>query len=239
MDFTMPHSLSEEMIGFKKFLKDRVVSKLPDWYRRREISAEFFRQLGAGGWFGFELKEGHLLRGSVLKEALIAEELAKVSPGVAVAALAQADLGLMALYLFGSDHLKARYGNPAVMGELLMCLGNTERKAGSDVAGIEMRAQKVKGGWLLNGTKAYVTNGFISDLAVITAVSDPQASRNRRLSMYLVVLHAVGVKNNMLNKQVWIPSDLTRLQFGVVFVPEDHLRGSGPGTAAGTDRIHP
>ncbi|MEJ2169710.1 MAG: acyl-CoA dehydrogenase family protein, partial [Desulfobacterales bacterium] len=82
MDFTMPHSLSEEMIGFKKFLKDRVVSKLPDWYRRREISAEFFRQLGAGGWFGFELKEGHLLRGSVLKEALIAEELAKVSPGV-------------------------------------------------------------------------------------------------------------------------------------------------------------
>ncbi|MGD9132654.1 MAG: acyl-CoA dehydrogenase family protein [Desulfobacterales bacterium] len=225
MDFTIPQSLSEEMIGFKEFIKNRIISKLPDWYRRREIPADFFRQMGAGGWYGIELKEGRLFRSSVLREALIAEELAKVSPGVAVAALAQADLGLMALYLFGSDQLKARYGKSAVMGERLMCLGNTERKAGSDVAGIEMRAQKVEGGWLLNGTKAYVTNGFISDLAVITAVSDPQASRNRRLSMYLVDLQAEGVKKKKLNKQVWIPSDLTRLQFGDVFVPGDHLLG--------------
>ena len=106
-----------------------------------------------------------------------------------------------------------------------MCLGNTERQAGSDVAGIEMRAQKVKGGWLLNGTKAYVTNGLISDLAVITAVSDPLASRNNRLSMYLVDLQAEGVKKKKLNKQVWIPSDLTRLQFSE-FVPGDHLMGN-------------
>jgi alkylation response protein AidB-like acyl-CoA dehydrogenase len=225
MDFTIPHSISEEIIGFKKFIKDRIISELPGWYRRQEIPAEFFREMGTGGWYGMELKEGRLFRGSALKEALIAEELAKVSPGVAVAALAQIDLGLMALFLFGSDDLKERYGSSAVMGEKLMCLGNTERIAGSDVAGIEMRAQKAKGGWLLNGTKAYVTNGFISDLAVITAVSDPQASRNSRLSMYLVDLQADGVSKKKLNKQVWIPSDLTRLQFNDVFVPEDHLLG--------------
>jgi alkylation response protein AidB-like acyl-CoA dehydrogenase len=225
MDFTIPHSISEEIIGFKKFIKDRIISELPGWYRRQEIPAEFFREMGTGGWYGMELKEGRLFRGSALKEALIAEELAKVSPGVAVAALAQIDLGLMALFLFGSDDLKERYGSSAVMGEKLMCLGNTERIAGSDVAGIEMRAQKAKGGWLLNGTKAYVTNGFISDLAVITAVSDPQASRNSRLSMYLVDLQADGVSKKKLNKQVWIPSDLTRLQFSDVFVPEDHLLG--------------
>jgi alkylation response protein AidB-like acyl-CoA dehydrogenase len=225
MDFAIPHSLSEEIIGFKRFIKDRIISELPGWYRRQEIPAEFFREMGTGGWYGMELKEGRLFRGSALKEALIAEELAKVSPGVAVAALAQIDLGLMALFLFGSDNLKERYGSSAVMGEKLMCLGNTERMAGSDVAGIEMRAQKAKGGWLLNGTKAYVTNGFISDLAVITAVSDPQASRNSRLSMYLVDLQVDGVSKKKLNKQVWIPSDLTRLQFSDVFVPEDHLLG--------------
>jgi alkylation response protein AidB-like acyl-CoA dehydrogenase len=225
MDFAIPHSLSEEMVGFKTFIKDRIISELPGWYRRQEIPAEFFREMGAGGWYGIELKEGRLFRGSALREALIAEELAKVSPGVAVAALAQIDLGLMALFLFGADNLKARYGSSAVSGERLMCLGNTERVAGSDVAGIEMSAQKVNGGWLLNGTKAYVTNGFISDLAVITAVSDPQASRNNRLSMYLVDLQAEGVSKKKLNKQVWIPSDLTRLQFSDVFVPEDHLLG--------------
>jgi len=88
-----------------------------------------------------------------------------------------------------------------------------------------MGAQKVEGGWLLNGAKAYVTNGFISDLAVITAVSDPQASRNKRLSMYLVDFQAEGVRRTKLNKQVWIPSDLTRLELNNVFVPDDHLLG--------------
>ena len=226
MDFAIPRSLSEEMISFKKFIKDRIKSELPGWYQRQEIPAEFFREMGAGRWYGIESKEGRLFRGSALREALIAEELAKVSPGVAVAALAQIDLGLMALFLFGSDRLKERYGSSAVRGETLMCLGNTERQAGSDVAGIEMQALKVKGGWRLNGTKAYVTNGLISDLAVITAVSDPQASRNNRLSMYLVDLQAEGVRKKKLNKQVWIPSDLTRLQFSDVFVPGDHLLGN-------------
>ena len=226
MDFAIPHALSEEMISFKKFIKDRIKSELPEWYQRQEIPAEFFREMGAGRWYGIVSKEGRLFRGSALREALIAEELAKVSPGVAVAALAQIDLGLMALLLFGSDRLKERYGSSAVRGETLMCLGNTERQAGSDVAGIEMQALKVKGGWRLNGTKAYVTNGLISDLAVITAVSDPQASRNNRLSMYLVDLQAEGVRKKKLNKQVWIPSDLTRLQFSDVVVPGDHLLGN-------------
>jgi len=226
MDFSIPHTLSEEIISLKKFIKDRIVSELPGWYQRQEIPAEFFRQMGEGGWYGIELRDGRLSRSSTLREALIAEELAKVSPGVAVAALAQIDLGLMALLLFGSDELKASYSRFATMGKTLMCLGNTESMAGSDVAGIEMRAQKVKGGWLLNGTKAYVTNGFISDLAVITAVSNPETSRNKRLSMYLVDLKAEGIRKKKLNKQVWIPSDLTRLQFSDVFVPEDHLLGN-------------
>jgi alkylation response protein AidB-like acyl-CoA dehydrogenase len=226
MDFTIPKRLADEMLGFKKFIEDRIKLELPGWYQNQKIPPEFFREMGAGRWYGIELKKGRLQRGSAIREAFIAEELAKISPGAAVAALAHVDLGLMALLLFGSDKLKARYGRSAVMGKTLMCLGNTERQAGSDVAGIEPRAQKVKGGWLLNGTKAYVTNGLISDLAVITAVSDPQASRNNRLSMYLVDLNATGVGKKKLNKQVWIPSDLTRLQFKDVFVPEDHLLGN-------------
>ncbi len=228
MDFTIPPALAKEIIEFKHFLKDRVQSKLSGWYRRQEIPADFFRQMGAGGWFGIAHKSGKLAKNSALREALIAEELAKVSPGVAVAALAQVDLGLVSLYLYGSDFLTAQYGKSAAEGKTLMCVGNTERMAGSDVAGIQMRARKVKGGWLLNGTKAYVTNGYISDLGVITAVSSPRASRNNRISMYLVDLHAKGVKRKKLNKQVWIPSDLTRLTFSDVFVPNDHLLG-GPG----------
>ena len=66
------------------------------------------------------------------------------------------------------------------------------------------------GGWLLNGTKSYVTNGAIADFGVITAVSDPEAPRSGRLSMFLVDHNHEGVRRKKLNKQVWIPSDLTR-----------------------------
>jgi alkylation response protein AidB-like acyl-CoA dehydrogenase len=226
MDFSIPEKLSEEVTRFNEFIRSTIIAELPKWYKNQKIPVDFFQTMGKGGWFGIELKEGRLIRASALRNILIAEELAKVSPGVAVAVLAQIELGLMGLFLFGSDHLKELYGSSAVKGKTLMCLGNTERQAGSDVAGIEMRARKVKGGWLLNGTKAYVTNGLISDLGVITAVSEPQASRNNRLSMYLVDLHAEGVSKKKLNKQVWIPSDLTRLQFSDVFVPDDHLLGN-------------
>ncbi len=226
MDFLIPPAFSAEIRSFQKFLKKKVKPELSAWYQNQEIPVTFFREMGAGNWYGIECKESRLVKGSALKEALFVEELAKVSPGVAVAVLAQIDLGLMGLLLFGSDKLKERYGNSAVRGETLMSLGNTERQAGSDAAGIEMRAQKVEGGWLLNGTKAYVTNGLISDLAVITAISAPQASRNNRISMYLVDLHAQGVQRTKLNKQVWIPSDLTRLQFSDVFVADDHLLGN-------------
>ena len=226
MDFAIPTALAEDIVGFKDFVKTYIKPDLPSWNQNRELPPAFFHRMGEGGWFGLKLKDGRLTRESTLMEALVAEELAIASPGVAIAALAHVDLGLMGLFLYGTpDHHQA-YGASAVRGRTLMCLGNTENIAGSDVAGIAMTAEKVDGGWVLNGTKAYVTNGYIANLAVITAVSDPQATRNRRLSMYLVNLKADGVHRTKLNKQVWIPSDLTRLKFDNVFVPEDHLLGN-------------
>ncbi len=114
---------------------------------------------------------------------------------------------------------------PAARGKTLLCLGNTETGAGSDVAGVSMSANKVEEGWILNGTKAYVTSGYLSDMAIFTAVSDPQAERNERMSMFMVDLNAKGVTRKKLHKQVWIPSDLTRITLENVFVPDDHLLG--------------
>lgn len=225
MDFSLPETLIREMDRFQAFLKRALRPHLSAWTRAGEIPREFFKVLGEGGWYGFSAEGGALSRRSALREAMIAEALAAVSPGVAVAALAHMDLGFMSLFLFGSDPLKARYGPSAVLGERILSLGNTENIAGSDVAGIGMPATKVDGGWLLNGAKAFVTNGHIADLAVITAISDPLSDRSRRVSMFLVDLSSPGVTRKKLNKRVWIPSDLTRLRFNDVFVPDDHLLG--------------
>ncbi len=225
MDFSIPQPFTEEMDRFKLFLKKHMVPKLSNWYRDGEVPRSFFHDMGQEGWFGIYLKDNELTQYSALRSELIVEKLASISPGVAVATLAHVDLGLTALYLFGSKQLKNDYGESAVRGETLMCLGNSESSAGSDVANISMTSEKVEGGWLLNGTKAFITNGLISDLAVITAISDAAAPRNKRLSMFLVNLAAEGIHRKKLNKQVWLPSDLTRIQFKNVFVPDDHLLG--------------
>lgn len=225
MDFSIPHDLIEDLERFKKFIKTHIEPQLTTWNQKKEIPRQLFRALGESGWYGLQLRDNQLVTGSALREAMLAETVAKVSPGVAVAILAHIDLGLAGLYLFGSEHLQKEFGVPAVQGKSLMCLGNTESNAGSDVAGIAMTVKKVDDGWLLNGTKAYVTNGNIADWAIVTAISDPQASRNKRLSMFLVDLNDKGVSRKKLNKQVWIPSDLTRLQFKDVFIPGNHLVG--------------
>jgi alkylation response protein AidB-like acyl-CoA dehydrogenase len=225
MDFAIPNDLAEDIERFEAFIKTDIIPELPNWNHKRELSRTFFHHMGKQGWYGLKFKNGSLIRGSALKESVIAEKLAEISPGLAIAALAHIDLGLMGLCQFGTKDLQQKYGGAAVEGKTVMCLGNTENIAGSDVAGIAMTAEKTDGGWKLNGTKAYVTNGLIADYGVITAVSDPGAERNNRLSMYLVDLKAAGIRRKKLNKQVWIPSDLTRLSFSDVFVPDDHLLG--------------
>ena len=221
----MPEELAKDLDRFKEFLKDGIEPNLSDWNRNAEIPRSYYPTMGEKGWFGFRWKNGLLEKLSALRGAMVQEQLATLSPGVAVATLAHVDLGLTGLWLFGSERIKQAYGEAAVGGETLLCLGNTESSAGSDVAAISTEAREVEGGWMLNGTKAYVTNGLISDVMIATAVSDPRAPRNRRLSMFLVDLKTDGVTRIKLNKQGWIPSDLTRVELTDVFVPAQHLMG--------------
>lgn len=225
MDFSIPPDFQQETEKFQGFLKSHLEPPLPAWYQQGAIPRSFFEKMGEMGWFGVEERDGRLRQHPALRGALLVEQLAKISPGVGVAMLVQSDLGLLGLTLFGSAAQQETFGPDAVKGKILISLGNTEGHAGSDVANISLQAQKFKGGWKLNGSKAYVTNGLLSDLAVITAVTDPDAPRNRRISMFLVDLDAEGVSRRKLNKQVWIPSDLTRIDFEDVYVPADHMLG--------------
>lgn len=225
MNFLIPQETLDELKRFRAFLDKELSPHLSRWYEQGAVPRAFFPLTSRQGWFNFSMKEDRVVKHSALRQALLAEETAKISPGVAVVLLAHQDLGLTGLWLFGSPDLHKRYGPGAVQGETLLCIGNTESGAGSDSANIVMTARKVDGGWLLNGSKAYVTNGFISDFAVLTAVSDPEGERSRRISMFMVDLHAQGVNRTKLHKQVWIPSDLTRIQCTDVFVPDDHLLG--------------
>ena len=225
MDFALPEATARRLKSYQRLIEDIVRPGCRQWYRHGALPHDVFADMGAASGLGLTLSGGRLSAVPYLENALMMETLGKVSPGVAIAILAHVDLGAMALIEHASDDLHARYATPVMEGSTVMCLGNTEGHAGSDVAAVATTAEKTAGGWLLTGVKPYVTNGNIADLAVVTAVAHPDQSRSRRLSMFLVDLHATGVSRKKLDKQVWIPSDLTRLRFDRVFVPEDHLIG--------------
>jgi short-chain 2-methylacyl-CoA dehydrogenase len=225
MDFSLPTDVLDDRKRFIQFVEARIKPNLHDWYGEESVPRNLIASLGKDEWLGFSMRGDRIEEQSALTQAVRTEELAKLSPGVAVAVLVQISLGAKGVWLFGSENQKRSFLEPAARGELLLCLGNTEPTAGSDVANIATRAEKVADGWILTGTKAFATNGIMSDYALITAVSDPGAPRNQRLSMYLVDLASEGIKRKKLNKKVWIPSDLTRIQLNDVFVPEERLLG--------------
>ena len=116
MDFEIPSELTGDVGRFKAFMGKQLIPNLSSWYQERTLPRDFFLAMGQEGQFGFELKEDRLLKQPALKAAMAMEQLANVSPGVAVAVLVHIDLGLMGLWLFGSDGLKQKYAGSALEG---------------------------------------------------------------------------------------------------------------------------
>ncbi|MDR3566941.1 MAG: acyl-CoA/acyl-ACP dehydrogenase [Syntrophobacteraceae bacterium] len=225
MDLRIPTEIEKELGLYREFISKRLLPNLAGWYAEKQIPRDFFLELGTRGWLGLTAEGGQIREQNPLQTALMLEHLGTISPGTGVAVLAHVSLGAQGIVLFGNQEQRDRYLPLASRGETLVCLGNTEPGAGSDVAAVAATATKVDGGWIINGVKSYVTNGAISDLALVTAVSDPAAERNSRISMFLVDLTAKGITRTKLHKEVWIPSDLTRIKFEEVFVPEADLIG--------------
>ena len=126
---------------------------------------------------------------------------------------------------FGSDEQKERFLGPAIRGERIAALGITEPGAGSDVAGIRTFARRVDGGYVVNGSKTFITNGVRADF-VVTAVKTTEDGGHHGLSFLILEREMEGYEvSRKLEKLGWRASDTAELAFGDVFVPEENLLG--------------
>ena len=78
MDFAIPNDLAEDIERFDAFIKTDIIPELPNWNHKRKLSRTFFHHMGKQGWYGLKFKNGSLIRGSALKESVIAEKLAEI-----------------------------------------------------------------------------------------------------------------------------------------------------------------
>ena len=124
--------------------------------------------------------------GDYLHDAVLVEELARIGSGGTAAGIgAHISIATPPIWKFGTEEQKQRYLAPAIRGEKIGALGITEPGAGSDVAALRTRAERVDGGWVVNGEKTYITNGVRADF-IVTAV---KTHRRGRPSRHLVPDH--------------------------------------------------
>jgi len=162
--------------------------------------------------------------GDYLHEAVLCEEMARVGSGGTAAGIgAHINIATPPIWKFGDEQQKRRYLEPAIRGERIGALGITEPGAGSDVAAISTRAERVDGGFVVNGEKTYITNGVRAHF-IVTAVKTTPEGGHDGIS-FLIVERGEGVGSSALHKLGWHASDTATIAFEDVFVPEENLLG--------------
>jgi acyl-CoA dehydrogenase len=150
--------------------------------------------------------------------------MARIGSGGAAAGIgAHINIATPPIWKFGTEEQKQSYLVPAIRGERIGALGITEPGAGSDVAAITTRAERVEGGWIVRGEKTYITNGVRADF-VVTAVKTSEQGGHHGIS-FLIVDRGEGVESSKLEKLGWHASDTATISFQDVFVPEQNLLG--------------
>jgi acyl-CoA dehydrogenase len=190
---------------------------------------EVFAKLAAQGLLGLKYPEQYGGQGGdYLHEAVLIEELARTGSGGTAAGIgAHINIATPPIWKFGTEEQKQRYLVPAIRGERIGALGITEPGAGSDVAALATRAERVDGGFLVNGEKTYITNGVRAHF-IVTAVktkNEGSSTRHHDIS-FLIVDRGEGVTSSKLQKLGWHASDTATIAFEDVFVPEENLLGT-------------
>ncbi len=223
--FTEEHDDLRESI--RRFVATELRPRATEWEDARWFPNEVFEKLAAVGFLGLKYPEAYGGEGGdYLHDAVFCEELAGCgSGGLAAGIGAHTGIATPPVWKFGTEDQKQRFLVPAIRGEKIAALGITEPGAGSDVAGIRTTAKRVDGGYVVNGSKTFITNGVRADF-VVTAVKTTQEGGHSGLSFLLVEKGMEGFSvSQKLEKMGWHASDTGELAFQDVFVPDENLLG--------------
>jgi glutaryl-CoA dehydrogenase len=156
----------------RQFVRDRIVPDVGEWFEQGILPGELVKEIGRLGLFGMHL-EGYGLPGaSAVAYGLACLELEAGDSGIRSLVSVQGSLAMFAIWRWGSEEQKQRWLGPMHEGDAIGCFGLTEPDAGSDPASMRTHARRDGSDWILNGSKMWITNGTVADVAVVWARTD-------------------------------------------------------------------
>ena len=173
------HELTEEERMVRDtahgYAQDTLMPSVLDGYRDEQPHREMFKEMGSLGLLGPTIPEQYGGAGlGYVAYGLIAREVERVDSGYRSAMSVQSSLVMYPIYAYGSEQQKKRYLPELARGDLIGCFGLTEPDAGSDPGSMSTRAQKVAGGFKLNGAKTWISNSPFAHIAIVWAKLDDQ-----------------------------------------------------------------
>ncbi len=229
----MEWELDEEYARFRATCRDFTDREVRPLVEAAEAAGAFpdelWKRLGAAGLLGLVTPEEHGgAGGGALAVAILAEELARASGGIAVTALVSAYMAGPHLVRHGTDGQQARWLASLAAGEAVAAIAVTEPGTGSDVAGITTRARRTEEGWLLDGRKMFITNAGLADVLIVAARSGDEGRGG--ITLFAVERGTPGLAlGRPLRKMGWHSSDTREVVLDAVAVPATAVVGAEGG----------
>ncbi len=213
----------------RRFVDKDVIPLMAEAYETATFPQQFISKLASLGLFGLKCPAQYGGSGaSAIAYGLVCQELERGDSGLRSFVSVQNALCMFPLFTFGSDTQKQSFLPKMVEGKLIGCFGLTEPDSGSDPSHLNTHAKKVSGGWLLNGSKCWITNATIADIAIVWAKTA------EGIRGFIVEKDFPGFTTREITQKMSLRASITgELHFTDCFVPDTHyLPGSDIGLAA-------
>tara|TARA_R110002126_G_scaffold3482_3_gene19902 strand:- start:9828 stop:10970 length:1143 start_codon:yes stop_codon:yes gene_type:complete len=212
----------------RRFVEAEIVPHGDAWEEAGKVPREVFARMGELGFLGMRYPEQY--GGAdldTMASVVLAEELGRCTfGGFSADLLVHTDMASPHLANVGTPEQMARWMPGITSGKSICAVAVTEPGAGSDVAGMRTRAIRDGNGWLINGTKMFVTNGVHGDLFFVAAKTNTEAKGSRGVTIFAVEQGTSGFSvGKKLNKTGWLCSDTAELVFDNVRVTGDQILG--------------
>jgi len=202
----------------RQFCQERLLPRVQEAFRKEHFHREIMNEFGEMGFLGATLDSHGCAGIGYVSYGLMAREVERIDSGYRSAFSVQSSLVMFPIHAYGSEAQKDKYLPKLRTGEWVGCFGLTEPDAGSDPSSMRTRAKKVDGGYILNGSKTWITNAPIADVAVVWAKDDEGILRG-----FLLDRGMKGLTTPKIEGKFSLRASVTgMIMMDEVFVPEEN-----------------